>query len=152
MERASVLLARAGERDGVVVEHLEIVDAVERGIAEDRGFAVFVAASVDGHCAASVHEGLHLGDVGVEGRVGDGDGEHGFLDVGGDRLHADVVAEPLLQRGLHGELSGRGHLHAVGCEGKLQQAAAEVGQVDALAGRGEEHLLDELAHVVLVAG
>ena len=44
-------LARACERNGVVVENFEIVDAIDRGVAEHGGFAVFVAAGVDGHCA-----------------------------------------------------------------------------------------------------
>src|SRR4051812_43503464 len=37
-------------------------------------------------------------------------------------------------------------------EDELQQAAAEVGAVHPLAGRGEQHLLDQVADVVVVAG
>ena len=40
------LLARA-PRGTLLVEHFQIVDPVERRIAEDRGLAVLVAATVD---------------------------------------------------------------------------------------------------------
>ena len=59
----------------------------------------------------------------------------------------DQVAEPLLQRALHEELRRRRELGAVGREHELHEAAAEVGPHHALAGRGEQHLLDEAADV-----
>ena len=45
-----------------------------------------------------------------------------------------------------------GQLVAVRREDQLQQPAAEVGPVDALAGRGEQHLLDHIADVIVVVG
>src|SRR5260370_832596 len=68
-----------------------------------------------------------------------------------DRFDFDQVAEPLLQRALNEELRGGGQLITVGREDELHQSAAEVGAVDPLAGRGEEHLLDQIANVGVVA-
>ena len=48
--------------DGVEVQHLEVVDAVQRRVAEHRGLAVFVAAAGRSR-VAPVDEGLHLGDI-----------------------------------------------------------------------------------------
>ena len=50
------------------------------------------------------------------------------------------------------ELRGRGELGAVRREDELQQAAAEVGPLHALARRGEQHLLDQVADVRVVVG
>ena len=69
-----------------------------------------------------------------------------------DRFDIDQIAEPLLQRALNEELRGRGQLVAVGREDELHQAAAEVGPVDPLARRGEQHLLDQVADVRVVVG
>ena len=62
--------------------------------------------------------------------------------------HPHEPGQPFLQRPLHRELGGRGHFHAVRRKRQLQQAAAEVGQIDAFAGRSEQHLLDDLREVV----
>ena len=40
------LLPRASRRS-LVIQHLEIIDPIERGISNDRGSAVFIAACVD---------------------------------------------------------------------------------------------------------
>src|SRR5215213_8962484 len=61
------------------------------------------------------------------------------------------LAQPLLQRALNQELGRGGELVAVGREDELHQAAPEIRAVHALAGRGEEHLLDHVADVVFVA-
>jgi hypothetical protein len=63
-------------------------------------------------------------------------------------LHLDQVAQPALQAGLHGELQRGGQLGAVGGEDQLQQPAAKIGPVDALARVGEQELLDHVADVV----
>src|SRR5262249_3442535 len=64
----------------------------------------------------------------------------------------DQVAEPLLQRALDEEL-GRAHqLVAQRREDELEQAAAEARPVHALAGRREEHLLDEVSDVLGLGG
>ena len=68
------------------------------------------------------------------------------------RLDDDQIAEPLLQRALNEELRGRGQRVAVGRKHELHQAAAEVGPVDPLARRGEQHLLDQVADVLVVVG
>ena len=39
------LLARDVQRDRVVVQHFQIVDAIQRRIAQHRGFAIFIAAA-----------------------------------------------------------------------------------------------------------
>src|SRR5215213_1213352 len=70
------------------------------------------------------------------------------LDLRG--LHLDQLPQPLLQGSLHQELGGRGQLVAVGREDKLHQPAAEVRAVNAFAGRGEQHLLDQVTDVVLL--
>src|SRR5262249_19389169 len=79
----------------------------------------------------------------------DGDGRIDRGDL--ERLEIDQVAEVPLQRGLGRELQRRCQLGAVGREHHLQQAAAEVGAVDALAGRGEEQLLDHVADVIVIS-
>ena len=60
---------------------------------------------------------------------------------------AALIGQPLLQRALHAHLHRGGQRVAVGREHQLQQAAAEVRPVDALAGHREKHLLDHVAHV-----
>ena len=68
-----------------------------------------------------------------------------------DRLDRDQVAELLLQRALD-EVLGRGdELGPARLEDEREQAAAEVGPHHALARRGEEHLLDQVAQVVVGA-
>src|SRR5262245_7134620 len=69
-----------------------------------------------------------------------------------DRLDFDQVAEPLLQRALHEESHGGGELIAIWREDQLHQPTAEVRAVDALAGRGEENLLDQIADVRVAVG
>ena len=61
------------------------------------------------------------------------------------------VAEPLLERALDEELGRRRELVAVRREDELQQAAAERRAVDPLAGRREQHLLDQVADVVVAS-
>ena len=88
-------------------------------------------------------------------------GEHGVLHrhlqrrVDGldrDGVHRDQVRKVLLQRALHEELRRGRERAAVRLEDKGQQAGAEVGAHHALAGRGEQHLLDEVADVIGRAG
>src|SRR5262249_12874450 len=92
---------------------------------------------------------LNLCHVTVEHGVGNGYGELLVLGRCNDRLHFHVTAEPLLERRLHRELRGRRHLRTVGREGKLEEAAAEVRKVHALARRGKQYLLDKLPDVLL---
>src|SRR5262249_23531980 len=67
-----------------------------------------------------------------------------------DRAQLDPVAEPLLERGLHGELGRGGERVAVGREHELHEPAPERGPVDALAGAREEDLPDQVAEVLVV--
>ena len=71
-----------------------------------------------------------------------------------DRLDGDQVPELLLERALHDVLRRRDELRPARLEDEAEQAAAEVGPHHALARRGEEHLLDQVAQVVVgvVAG
>jgi len=68
------------------------------------------------------------------------------------RSPLDAVAQPLLERALDGELDGGRQHVAVGREDLLQEAAAEGRPVDPLARRGEQHLLDQVAHVLFGVG
>src|SRR5262249_8904470 len=67
------------------------------------------------------------------------------LDVG----HLDEVAEPLLDACLHAQAERGGEGVAVGREDELERPRAEGGAVDALARRGEQELLDQVADVRL---
>ena len=58
--------------------------------------------------------------------------------------HADQVTEPLLQLGGDLELGRCPELVRRGFEHQLEQPAAQVGAVQALAERGEQQLLDQL--------
>src|SRR5262249_50663312 len=69
-----------------------------------------------------------------------------------DRLDRDQAAELLLERALDEVLRRGDQLGAARLEDKPEQAASEVGAHDALSGRGEEHLLDQVAQVVIGAG
>src|SRR5262245_20437550 len=53
----------------------------------------------------------------------------------------------MLERASHQELCGGCEGVAVGRKDELHQSAAEVGAIDALSRRGEEHLLDQLPNV-----
>ena len=66
-----------------------------------------------------------------------------FADL--HRLHLDQVGEPLLQRRVDQLLLRRRQRVAVGREDELRGAAAEGRAVDALAGRHQQHLLDQVA-------
>src|SRR5579884_3021276 len=59
-------------------------------------------------------------------------------------LYLDEVAKPLLQGTLHEKLGCRNHFCVAGIENELGDASAEIGQIDALAGHGEQHLFDVL--------
>ncbi len=67
-----------------------------------------------------------------------------------DTVHLDDVAEPLLQRALHEELRGRREFVTARLEDQPHNPAAERRPVDALSRRGEQHLLDQVAHPLLV--
>ena len=80
--------------------------------------------------------------------IGHDDAQRRVHARGLDRPHVDHVAEPALEAGLDGHLDRGGKLRAVRREDHLQQAAAEVRTVHALAGVGEEELLDHVADVI----
>src|SRR5579884_1825054 len=67
-------------------------------------------------------------------------------------LYLDEVAKPLLQGTLHEQLGCRNHFCVAGIENELGDASAEIGQIDALAGHGEQHLFDELFDVLTISG
>src|SRR5579885_314596 len=67
-------------------------------------------------------------------------------------LYMDEVAKPLLQGTLHEKLGCRNHFCVAGIENELGDASAEIGQIDALAGHGEQHLFDELFDVLTISG
>src|SRR5690606_33139040 len=66
-----------------------------------------------------------------------------------DAFDRDQIAEDRLERGLDEELRAGRQLRAVGREDQLEDAAAPVRPHDALAGAGQEHLPDQIAHVLL---
>ena len=71
----------------------------------------------------------------------------------GDDLHAlhrDHVVEPARERALHQELGRRGERVGVRHEDELSDAAAEVRAVDALARIREQHLVDQVADVIVL--
>src|SRR6266852_197601 len=72
--------------------------------------------------------------------------------VDADLLDLDHVREPPLERPLDEELRRCAQDIAVRHEHELQKAATEVRAVHAFPGCREEHLLDEVAHVVVGIG
>src|SRR5215213_10147742 len=85
--------------------------------------------------------------AGAADAVGDLDQEVRVLGLRLDSIDLDHVAEPTLERRHDGELEGGGEFLAPGCEDELEDTAAEVGPVEALAGIGEEELLDHVANM-----
>ena len=65
-------------------------------------------------------------------------------------LDADDAGELALKLAAHGEQRRRHHFAVAGLEHHVLDAAAEFRAVDAFAGDGEQHLLDELLDVVVV--
>ena len=153
MDAQKALPIRLDER--VVIDHFEIIDAVERAAA-DRVAPAFVAAEIERHgsirsCArGSFRELGRLQGLRAPDEIADRDAQGGVFVRHVDRIDLDEIAEILLERTLDEVLRGRGELVAVRREDQTQQAAAEVGPIDPFARRGEKHLLDQVADVRVV--
>src|SRR5262245_9650897 len=65
-------------------------------------------------------------------------------------LDFDDVAEAVLQSALNHDLQSCGQLATVRCEDELQESAAEIGTVHALAGASKEKLLDHVTDVIVI--
>ena len=79
-------------------DDLEVVDAVQRRVLQHQVAAVLLRAEVDHELRASVDELLRLLLLRLDDRVDDGDLQGRLLGGDVDRLHADQVGQPLLER------------------------------------------------------
>ena len=135
-------LARAAGRR-VVVEHLEVVDAVERRVRRRRRCGGARRSSDRSWRRPPLRSKRgRLLRLRAPDRVADASRGASSRRPRPRRPERDEVAEPLLERALDEELRGRGELGAVRREDELHQPAAEIRPHDALARRGEQHLLD----------
>ena len=133
----------------VAVDHLQEVDAVESGEAPNGVAPALIAAEVDHGCPPGCVNCATCFLQIAANHVLDGDSEDLVATVDLHRLDLNQVAQPLLQRALDQKLGGSGQLVAVGCEQQLLQAGAKARSIDPLSGRGEQHLLDQVADVVI---
>ena len=121
------------------------------GVRAHRRAPQLVAAGVD-HAAPPCTKVCSLARAAAADDVLHRHAQRRVLGFDAHGLDDDQIAEPLLQRALHEHLRGRRQHVAVGREHQLQQAAAEIRPHDALARAGEQHLLDQIANVIGVAG
>src|SRR5439155_2049671 len=121
---------------------------------------VFCGASSSSRRFFCAISGDHDGEIairlGLEQHIADLDDERALVEGAVRRhdLHAldlDLAGEPVAERPLDEELRRRVERGRAWGEEELAHAAAELGQVGALAGRREEHLPDHLSHVLVVA-
>src|SRR5262249_820484 len=103
----------------------------------------------------SLHQPAQLGHLALLRAMDNvlyGDAHGAVVALHVDTLDLDDVAEPLLQCTLHKELRRGDKLVAGRHEHKLRQPGSEGRSVDALARRGEEHLLDKIPNVLVRGG
>src|SRR6185503_13956182 len=77
--------------------------------------------------------------------------EHAVIARDAHALHRDALAEPLLERTLDQELRRGSELIGERLEDEGEETAAERRTVHAFSRAGEEHLLDEVTEMLVIA-